>query len=169
MYVYGCSGVLDERCDVHMMRMERVETRTSSSSEQQQWESERREKRASGLLAVLRWLGGGGGGEDPDPARTTPTEPVHRSPCDSSGSSTCGDSTDTAASFSYVPAGNYRPYGGAEPPLKYISPAPETGTYRARVRTAEERAHADRQLLLTLRTKYRLGDRVQVGLPTTYF
>lgn len=100
-------------------------------------------KRSSGLFSVLKWF----------KTQENPPDLVN------SASSSCSSvesvfSTDTVASFNFVPACNYKPFGGAKQAEKLILPGPESGTYRARIAEREVRRESDKDL--TLRSKYKL-------------
>lgn len=103
-------------------------------------------KRSSGFFSVLKWF------------RTNETSAP---PPDlvNSASSSCDSiesvfSTDTVASFAYVPPSNYRPFGTASTPEKCILSGPETHTYRARIAQRDIRRENEKDL--TLRSKYNL-------------
>lgn len=74
-------------------------------------------------------------------------------------SSSCGSvdtlfSTATANSFAFVHPALYRPFGAANAPEKRILAAPETDTYRNRLRQRDRIRELDRNL--TLKKKYHL-------------
>lgn len=103
-------------------------------------------KRSSGFFSVLKWF------------RTNETSAP---PPDlvNSASSSCDSiesvfSTDTVASFAYVPPSNYRPFGTANIPEKCILSGPETHTYKARIAQRDIRRENEKDL--TLRSKYNL-------------
>lgn len=110
------------------------------------WDS-KSSKRSSGLFSVLKWFG------NKETITPPPPDLVH------SASSSCDSiesvfSTESVASFAFVPPNAYRPFGTASQPEKFILPGPETSTYRARLAQREVRRETDRNL--TLRSKYNL-------------
>ncbi|GLV42308.1 ariadne 1 [Carabus blaptoides fortunei] len=111
------------------------------------WDSKSSSKRSSGLFSVLKWFG------NKETITPSPPDLVH------SASSSCDSiesvfSTESVASFAFVPPNAYRPFGSASQPEKFILPGPETSTYRARLAQREVRRETDRNL--TLRSKYNL-------------
>lgn len=100
-------------------------------------------KRNSGLFSFLRWFRPSTSRESVD----TDLQNSHSSSCDSL---TSLQSNGTVASFSFIHPSAYKQV----PQEKYIVPAPETDTYKARLKQREKRRENDKNL--TLRKKYNL-------------
>ncbi|KAK5646003.1 hypothetical protein RI129_004467 [Pyrocoelia pectoralis] len=111
-------------------------------------------KRSSGLFSFFKWF-------KPSVSRESVTHEVSSSSsCDSLNSIS---STGTIASFSFVPASDYK----IDVTQKNIAPGPETDTYRARLKQRDKRREHDKDL--TLRKKYNLffnRDTVLKATPT---
>ncbi|KAK4879568.1 hypothetical protein RN001_007714 [Aquatica leii] len=98
-------------------------------------------KRSSGLFSFFKWF-------RPSVSRESVTQEISSSSsCDSLNSIS---STGTIASFSFVPASDYK----TDVTQKNIVPGPETDTYRARLKQRDKRREHDKNL--TLRKKYNL-------------
>ncbi|KAF5282821.1 hypothetical protein FQR65_LT02818 [Abscondita terminalis] len=98
-------------------------------------------KRSSGLFSFFKWF-------RPSVSRESVAQEISSSSsCDSLNSIS---STGTIASFSFVPASDYK----ADVTQKNIVPGPETDTYKARLKQRDKRRENDKNL--TLRKKYNL-------------
>lgn len=100
-------------------------------------------KRNSGLFSFLKWFKPSTSRESVD----TDAQISRSSSCDSLNSV---QSNGTVASFSFIPANAYNNRVSE----KFITPGPETDTYKARLKQREKRRENDKNL--TLRKKYNL-------------
>lgn len=73
---------------------------------------------------------------------------------ESSEENNSSSSTATVASFSFLPANKYKPYGEASQPEKFFSPGPYTETYHKLILERNKRRHLDKNI--SLRKKYSL-------------
>lgn len=100
-------------------------------------------KRNSGLFSFLKWF-------KPSTSRESVDVDIHNSRSSSCDSLNSVQSNGTVASFSFIPASAYN----SRVSDKFISPGPETDTYKARLKQREKRRENDKNL--TLRKKYNL-------------
>jgi len=117
----------------------------------------KRDRSSSTIFSIFRWFRKESRSDDLDAefAPSAPPSPQlirnYNSRC---GSVDTLFSTATASSFAFVQPAYYRPFGAANPPEKRIAVAPETDTYRNRLRQRDRIRELDKGL--TLKKKYHL-------------